>query len=436
MNEPDKNGPAPPAKPKRAEPKTGTFTVLGLERLRPPKVGQHVRWDGGTDGQRGLSVLVSAGGTKTYRATYSLHGKFRSVKIGRVGEMDLGTARELTGEYRKKAAAGIDPRAENRKAQEIAKAEHGLLYETVVDRFIEQYAKPRQRTWNQTEHTLKVSCRPFLKRPIAGISKREALELLDRFIAAGHPYKASVTRAWLRKLWRWACTRGYVPEPPIMDRLDIEYETRVRDRVYDDDEIRATWHAADRLHPVEGAYVKLLMLLAPRKRELAWISWSHLDNPDNPTLWTTPFELTKSRKKQPSNKKGRVYLTPLPPLAQRILRGLPKRGAEDRVFPTLPLYTNAAGGKRFNDGPLIVRLRKLGAPVDFKAHTWRHTIATYLEKEGHSEFERGLVLNHAGQGVTAGYSHGFAQKLKLELLQKWAAHVEALLQPSGAALLR
>jgi hypothetical protein len=47
-----------------------------------------------------------------------------------------------------------------------------------------------------------------------------------------------------------------------------------------------------------------------------------------------------------------------------------------------------------------------------------------------------LVLNHSGQGVTAGYSHGYAQKLKLELFQKWAAHVEALLQPFGAALLR
>jgi integrase len=410
--------------------------VLGLEKLRPPKVGQLVHWDSGTDGQRGLSVLVSAGGTKTYRATYNLHGKFKSVKIGRVGEMKLGTARKLTEEYRGKAAAGIDPVAEQKKAKEIAKAEQGPLYEIVVDRFIEQYAKPRQRTWHQTERALKVSCRPFLKRPIAEISKREALELLDSFIAAGRPYKAAVARAWLRKLWRWACSRGYLPEPPIMDRLDIEYERRVRDRVYDDDEIRATWHAADRLAPVEGAYVKLLMLLAPRKRELAWMTWSHLDNPDNPTLWTTPFELTKSRKKQPSNRKGRTYLTPLPSLAQRILRGVPKGGADDRVFPTLRLYTNAAGGKLFNDPPLIVRLVERGAPKDFKSHTWRHTIATYLEKEGHSEWERGLVLNHAGQGVTAGYSHGFAQKLKLELLQKWAAHVETLLQPSGAALLR
>jgi hypothetical protein len=57
-----------------------------------------------------------------------------------------------------------------------------------------------------------------------------------------------------------------------------------------------------------------------------------LDDADNPTLWTTPHELTKSRKK--ANRK-RVYLTPLPPLAQRLIKGL-LEGNSDRVFPTLP----------------------------------------------------------------------------------------------------
>ena len=47
------------------------------------------------------------------------------------------------------------------------------------------------------------------------------------------------------------------------------------------------------------------------------------------------------------------------------------------------------------------------------------------------------MLNHAGgMSGTAGYSHGFAGKLKLELLTKWSDHVERLVQPEGAALLR
>jgi hypothetical protein len=46
------------------------------------------------------------------------------------------------------------------------------------------------------------------------------------------------------------------------------------------------------------------------------------------------------------------------------------------------------------------------------------------------------VLNHSEAGVTAGYSHGYPLELKRQLLQKWADHVEALVQPGGAKVLR
>jgi hypothetical protein len=38
--------------------------------------------------------------------------------------------------------------------------------------------------------------------------------------------------------------------------------------------------------------------------------------------------------------------------------------------------------------------------------------------------------------VMAGYSHGSPLELKLKLLTKWADHVEGLVQPQGAVLLR
>jgi hypothetical protein len=43
------------------------------------------------------------------------------------------------------------------------------------------------------------------------------------------------------------------------------------------------------------------------------------------------------------------------------------------------------------------------------------------------------VLNHAGSSVTAVYSHGHSTKLKLELLAKWAAHIEGLVSPKKPA---
>jgi hypothetical protein len=82
----------------------------------------------------------------------------------------------------------------------------------------------------------------------------------------------------------------------------------------------------------------------------------------------------------------------------------------------------------FADGVLRQELVKHGAPVDFYAHAMRHTVATWLQSKGHSEWEIGLVLNHAGSGVTAGYSHSYPLDRKRELLGKWSDHVERLVR--------
>ena len=69
-------------------------------------------------------------------------------------------------------------------------------------------------------------------------------------------------------------------------------------------------------------------LTGVRKNELAKMHRDELDDPDDPTLWTVPFERTKSKK---STKRERVYLVPLSPLARRVLKPLLK--GEDLVFP-------------------------------------------------------------------------------------------------------
>ena len=164
----------------------------------------------------------------------------------------------------------------------------------MVEQFIEHYAKPRQRTWNQTALILK-NCTPLLKQPMETIAKKDVRDLLRGFINDGHPYKAAVTRAWLKKLWRWAFEEDLV-STPLMEGVRIDFEKRSRDRVYSAAEIKTI--SASQLGAIEGNFIKLLMLLAPRKTALACMRRSHLDDPDHPSLWTTPFELTKARKDQ------------------------------------------------------------------------------------------------------------------------------------------
>ncbi len=81
------------------------------------------------------------------------------------------------------------------------------------------------------------------------------------------------------------------------------------------------------------------------------------------------------------------------------------------------------------------KVRENSGVADWTYHACRDTISTWLQDQGHSKYERGLVLNHSESGVTADYSHGFSLKLKRQLLEKWADHVAQEVQPKGAVLL-
>jgi integrase len=406
------------------------FTADNVRKLPLPSTGQLVYWD---IKQVGLSVLCSMS-TRTYRASYVIShekdhsdaGKTITRKIGRVGEMTVQDARKKVEAYRGIAHGGHDP---------VKPKPRKLTFGELATDFVTRYCKVNQRTWYQTERMLGVNCKPLWNHPVDTVSKAQIKKLCGDFASEGHPYKGANTHAIVKKMLSWAEEEGLLTTNVLAGSV-VEYERRSRDRVYSDQEIKLIWAAADKLGPVEGAYTKLLLLLAPRKTALAAMRRNHLD--DDMTVWTTPHELTKSKKRQRDpRKKKRVYVTPLPQLAQRILKGLPKGNSDEYpMFPGLALLNNKAGQPMFNSLGLIKRLKNNGAP-GFMPHAIRHTIATWLEDQGASEWERGLVLNHSGSSVTSGYSHGFAHGLKLPLLTKWATHIEELVSPAeGVAVLR
>jgi integrase len=379
-----------------------------------------IYWDTGTVG---LGLRVTANGHRSFVVQYRAGprgraGIDRRLTIGSGIALDVARreAKKILGQV----AAGADPLKERRAAAAQAAEANANLFESIVDHFIKEYAQPRQRRWDDVERILKRNCKVWLKRPINDITKQDARKLLRGFVADGHPYKAMVTYRWLKKLWRWAYREDLVAQP-IMEAVGLDIEKRKRDRVFSDDEIKATWAAASKLEVEEASFVKLLMLLAPRKTSLACVTRADLNNIENPTLWTVPFELTKSRK---TSAHDRIYPIPLPPLCQRLFKSVMKDG---ELFPSLPVYKTKAGQRVLHGNDLKLRLVEFGAPPDFHFHAWRHTVATFLKNAGHSRWERALVLNHAESGVTADYSHGYPIELKLKLLTKWVDHVASLI---------
>ncbi len=397
------------------------LTKRAVDAARPAD-REYILWD---TALKGFGLRVTPVGKKVYLLKYRTKaGKARKPAIGAHGTVTADRARSIAKDWLAETAKGGDPKGK-RDAQRSALIA-GARFRDVVEEFVANYAKPRQRTWKETERTLMVNCAGWLDRPISTITKADAYSLLDGLVAKGQKAKARVTRAWLRTLFRWLVQRDAL-QSSVMEGVELHLERKVRERFYSDKELKAVWKAANALDPIEGGFVKLILLLGVRKSELAGMRRSEFDDPDKPTLWAVPFERVKARK----GSKIRQYTIPLPKLAQRLIKSLPQfADDEDLVFPGRYKGKPLVPGSALNN-----KVREKSKVKDWTYHACRHTVATWLKGQGHSEYERALVLNHAESSVTSGYSHSYPVKLKRQLLEAWAGHVAGLVQPEGAVLL-
>ena len=435
------------------------FTPKGVHALRGPAKGHRMFWDKGDGSAPGLSLAVNAG-SKTFRSNFLLGGKPFSRKIGRLGEMvtdadlakeyahapdelkrmtrqqrlltkigmEISLAHDTVRDDRAKAAKGIDPREPEEDASPV------LLYKDAVALYIEMQAKPRQRSWEQTEAVLLRNCKDWLDRDVRSITIKDANAITDNYIRTGRGPTAAQTSAWLKQLWRFLWRRGDVDQP-LMDMLKIEYEEKVRDRWFNDDEIMDIWDAAGKFNdPVLTGYFRLLLLTAPRKSALAWMRHEHITTekivlprlkgePEKSVeldVWLTPHSLVKAAK---TSKVKRVYKTPLTPFAKSVLQTV-----IDHKPGTGLVFEGRDMGVPIWPGSKLKRLLvKQGAPEDFTYHACRDTLGTWIQNQGHTDYEQKLLLNHAiTSGATANYAHGHPLLLKLDLLQKWSDHVEAV----------
>jgi integrase len=393
----------------------------------PLKRKQYIVWD---KGQKGLHVLVSPGGARTYRSLYYFPGssKSHSRKLGRVGEITVEKAQALCRADQKAAREGIDPKRES--------ASRPDSFEAVVNEYVEreQIGRKQNETWKEASRILLKECAAWKHRPIASIRVEEIEDLLESVRDGdgeqrGRPYLAVKLWGHLGSLFRWSVKKRKLTINPMLS-IDRPWEgAEPRDRVFTDDELRRLWTCGTRetvaangdkirMNPVEGAYLKLLILTGKRrgklegerKRGLSAMRWGEIG--DNSWDWTPP----------PGKKNKRMHPVPLPRLAQRILTRLKPKDAkpDDFVFPSL--------NWRFQ-----FRVKRLSGIEDFYPHAIRHTVETKLAELKVKPHVRDMLLDHATmRGSGKDYDHFDYREEKLEALELWADYVERLVKPEGA----
>jgi hypothetical protein len=250
------------------------FTDRNVMTL-PVRRKQYMIWDAGNgrgagDVSRGLHILVSPMGAKSYRSMFYFAGSARSYSrhLGRVGELSLEEARALCRQDRANARKGIDPRADNPVKSDS--------YQSAVDDYIErvQIGEKHNVSAEQARQVLLNDCQEFLDRPIATIRNTEIQRLLERVRDGDdkcglepRPYLANLLYARMKPFFVW-CAKpqiGKLKHSPIFG-IDKPYQgeqRRVRPwfkGAAGDQAIKSLWLATEKLPPVKAKYLKLLLL--------------------------------------------------------------------------------------------------------------------------------------------------------------------------------
>jgi integrase len=176
--------------------------------------------------------------------------------------------------------------------------------------------------------------------------------------------------------------------------------------VLTDAEIAALWPATDQLGYPFGQLVRLLLITAQRRDEVAHMRWSDLDL-DN-RVWTIPRERTKS---------DRLQQVPLSSLAMEVLAETPRLG--DYV-----LSSGVRGDKPVSGFSVAKkRLDAISGLAEWRLHDLRRTAASGMAKLNVPPHIIEKVLNHSTgtvSGVAAVYNrYGYLDE-KRDALEAWS----------------
>ena len=122
-------------------------------------------------------------------------------------------------------------------------------------------------------------------RPFASIGRADLTKLLDKIESKNGPGQASYTLAIFSKMANWYAAREDDYRSPVVKGMRRGTPTK-RDRILDDDELRAVWKQAEE-NGTFGALVRLLLLTGQRKEKVASMRWEDISIDGT---WTIPTE--------------------------------------------------------------------------------------------------------------------------------------------------
>lgn len=402
-----------------------------IKRLPVPEKGNRITYFPaavlqGSQVPRGFGVRVTASGAKSFIINYRIKRDEYRYTIGSYPDWSALRAIREARNLRQRIDRGENP-LEDRKRLPTTNTVSGLLDE-FVERYVEKEAKLR------TAYAIKRAFDQLVKPPIGKIGiyelrRSDVAQMLDEVADERGLVMADKTLAWLRKAFNWYAGKDDKFNSPIVKGMArTKPRERARTRVLSDDELRIIWPLLAEAGTF-GAMLKMLLLTAQRRDEVANMIWKEIDKDG---IWTIPAERYKT--KRPNH--VRLSLAAL-----KIVEGQPRAEGCDYVFPsrTQTPFSGFAKSKAALDKAVqkaIQARAKPGAETEllpnWTIHDLRRTAKTLMARAGVRPDISERVLGHVIAGVEGTYDrHSYADE-KRDALEKLAAIVERILNPLPA----
>lgn len=362
----------------------------------------------------GLYIRVMPTGRKSWVFRYNFEGTARRMTFGSYPALTLSQAREKHSLALQDIERAIDPGVQAQ--MEKAKLKAAPTFKGLLDEFWTMELKS-QKTGKERKRLIeKDVIKPWGKRKVASITRRDAVLLIDR-IKERAPITANRVQGIIVRMFNFASERGIIEHSPLTGMRRAKETARAR--VLNDDEIKLLWNALDLertdidiYRPVKLA-LKMILLTGQRPGEVANMARADIEG----DWWTIP----ESKSKAEGNR------VPLLPLAREVIELA-------AVYSGETPFVFASSYKQGN--PLTVRAlsnairrhrTEIGIPERFTPHDLRRTLRTRLAELGISDIVGEKVLGHKLQGVLAIYNRYSYKEEKKQALKQWESMLQKIL---------
>lgn len=374
-------------------------------RTRPYKI---------SDGA-GLMLLIQPNGAKWWRMRYRIEGREKMLSLGLYPAVTLALARERHAEARRLVVEGVDPSLARRRER----AGNDCRFGVVAREWLEKNKGPMSpATYRKARWVLVDLVLPKIgERPIAQLTARDVLDVLESVDGKGHHETAKRMRQRIGQVFRYAIAtsradrditidlRGALRPAKVTHRAAIVQPDRVREL------LRAIWGYSGQ--DSTAAALKLSPILFVRPGELRAAQWSEFDFPN--AMWRIPAERMKMREE---------HLVPLPRQAIEILKDLRNLTGDGKfVFPAI-----GYAERPISDNTINAALRRLGyEKAEMTAHGFRTLASTMLNEMGWAPELIELQLAHRDRNkVRDAYNRAARLADRAKLMQAWADHLDAV----------